>query len=68
MEVQDAIPERYQKDFRVSLEKIVSKAVQISEIHKSERRQRRTVKEKLKIIEEYEKKRAFENINFIKKY
>lgn len=54
LEVQDAIPERYQEDFRDSLEKIVSKAVQISEINKSERRQRRTVKEKLKIIEEYE--------------
>ena len=38
----------------MSLEKIVLKAVQISEIYKSEKRQRPTVKEKLKIIEEYE--------------
>ena len=54
LEVQDAIPQSYLEDFRVSLEKIVLKAVQFSEIYKSERRQRPTVKEKLKIIEEYE--------------
>ena len=55
LEVQDAIPAAYSKDFKTSLQNIVSKAVQLSEISESERRVKRTAAQKRKIIEDYEK-------------
>jgi len=55
LEVQDAIPDAYRKDFKASLQNIVSKAVQLSEISESERRVKRTAAQKRKIIEDYEK-------------
>lgn len=55
LEVQDAIPDTYRNDFKASLQNIVSKAVQLSEISESERRVKRTTAQKRKIIDDYEK-------------
>lgn len=54
LEVQDPIPEVYRTDFKSSLQNIVTKAVQLSEISASEKRVKRTATQKRKIIEDYE--------------
>jgi len=54
LEVQDPIPDVYRNDFKASLQNIVSKAVQLSEISASEKRVKRTAAQKRKIIEDYE--------------